>query len=154
MTPKVRQSIYHLGTLVPGLVGLAMIWFGLSTDDADSIIQVIAGALALIGAGAPAVAAKQVKEQRKDGTLGSTNPVDAVAKGVEQVLANAQAAQADVARVNSVIGNVLSDVQLAAQAINLGPLASQIINGAQTALAPQAYSLYNPATDWRRPEDR
>ncbi|AFV51134.1 holin [Mycobacterium phage 20ES] len=153
MSPKVRQSIYHVGTLIPGLVGLAMIWFGLSTDDADSIIQVVSGAIALIGAGAPAIAAKTVREQRKDGTL-TANPVEAVSKGIEQVIAARDAAQAEVDKVTSVVGNVLSDVQLAANAINLGPLASQILNGAQDALSPQAYSLYDPTTAWRRPEDR
>ncbi|QDP44596.1 holin [Mycobacterium phage NothingSpecial] len=158
MTPKVRQSIYHVGTLIPGLVGLAMIWFGLNTDDADSIIQVISGALALFGASAPAIAAKSVRDQRKDGTL-TASPVEQVAKGIEQVIAVRDAAQAEVDRVTSVVGNVLNDVQLAAQAVNLGPLASQIINGVLPQgfvdhQPPTAYSLYNPATAWRRPEDR
>ncbi|AEL17749.1 holin [Mycobacterium phage Turbido] len=154
MSPKIRQSIYHVGTLIPGLVGLAMLWFGLSSDDADSIIQVISGALALIGAGAPAIAAKTVRDQRKDGTL-TASPVEAVSKGIEQVIAARDAAQAEVEKVTSVVGNVLNDVQLAANAVNLGPLASQILSALPVDhQPPTAYSLYDPNNSWRRPEDR
>ncbi|AMS00909.1 holin [Mycobacterium phage Loser] len=54
-------------------------------------------------------------------------PADKIAKGVEQVLSNAAAANAEVDRVRDVFGGVLTDVQRAADAVNLGPLASQIM---------------------------
>ncbi|QBP31035.1 holin [Mycobacterium phage Refuge] len=53
-------------------------------------------------------------------------PADKITKGVEQVLANQAAAQAEVDKVKDVVGTVLTDVQLAASAVNLGPLAGQI----------------------------
>ncbi|QJD52660.1 holin [Mycobacterium phage AN3] len=153
MSPKVRQTIYYIGTLVPGILGIALIWGGIDAGAADSIGDIIAGALALIGAGAPATAAVTVGKQQKDGTP-STDPVEIVVKSVEQVLEQKRAAEAAVQTVTQAVSGAVSDLQRAAEAVNLGPLASQIINGAQTALSPQAYSLYDPTTAWRRPEDR
>ncbi|AEL17843.1 holin [Mycobacterium phage Trixie] len=60
----------------------------------------------------------------------TTAPADKITKGIEEVLAARDAAQAEVDKVTDVIGSVVSDVQHAAEAVNLGPLASQIINGA------------------------
>ncbi|AMW64268.1 holin [Mycobacterium phage ChipMunk] len=146
MSPKVRQTIYYLGTLVPGILGIALIWGGIDAGAADSIGDIIAGALALIGAGAPATAAVHVNAQRKDGTL-TASPVEQVSKGIEQVIAARDAAQAEVDKVTSVVGGVLNDVQAAAQAVNLGPLASQILNG----VAPAYSQAFNPATQpWNR----
>ncbi|AZS08214.1 holin [Mycobacterium phage IronMan] len=147
MSPKVRQTIYYLGTIVPGVLGIALVWGGIDAGAANSIGDIIAGALALIGASAPATAAVQVGKQRKDGTL-ATSAVEQVTKGVEQVIAARDAAQAEVERVTQAVGGVLGDVQRAAEAINLGPLASQILKGLPNAypqpfapqpFAPQAY---------------
>ncbi|QTF81434.1 holin [Mycobacterium phage TarsusIV] len=155
MSPKVRQTIYYLGTLVPGVLGIALIWGGIDAGAADNLGDIIAGVLNLIGAGAPATAAVKVNSQRKDGTL-SASPVEQATKAVEQVLAARDAAQAQVDQVTQAVGSVLNDVQLAANAVNLGPLAAQIINGVLPVdhQPPTAYSLYNPANAWRRPEDR
>ncbi|QJD50213.1 holin [Mycobacterium phage Iwokeuplikedis] len=92
-------------------------------------------------------------------TFGTPNrdneaPADKITKGIEQVIAARDAAQAEVEKVTDVVGNVLNDVQSAANAINLGPLASQILNGILPDQPPTAYSLYDPTTAWRRPEDR
>ncbi|ASW31357.1 holin [Mycobacterium phage Lokk] len=140
MSPKVRESLYYLGTLVPGVLGIALIWGGIDAGAAQNIGDIIAGALNLIGATAPATAAVKVNQQRRDGTL-STSPVDQVAKGVEQVLAAQQTAQAEVERVKQALEAAVTGAVPA-----LGPLANQIINGAQ------AYSqAYNPATQpWNR----
>ncbi|QNJ56960.1 holin [Mycobacterium phage Deloris] len=149
MSPKVRQTIYYLGTIVPGILGIALVWGGIDAGAAENIGDIIAGALALIGAGAPATAAITVDKQRKDGTL-SASPVEIVVKGVEQVLEQKRAAEAALDTVTQAVSGVVSDVQRAADAVNLGPLASQILG----VLPPQAYSLYDPTTAWRRPEDR
>ncbi|ATN87009.1 holin [Mycobacterium phage Anselm] len=85
----------------------------------------------------------------------NTPPADKITKGIEEVIAARDAAQATVDQVTQTVGSVLSDVQLAANAINLGPLASQILNGVlPDHQPPTAYSLYDPSTAWRRPEDR
>ncbi|AHJ86377.1 holin [Mycobacterium phage 40AC] len=86
-------------------------------------------------------------------TFGTPNrddksPADKITEGIEQVLEAKRVAEAEVTKVQDVVGNVLNDVQRAAESINLGPLASQILNGAQ------AYSAFDPTTAWRRPEDR
>ncbi|UJD20850.1 holin [Mycobacterium phage Zimmer] len=65
-------------------------------------------------------------------TFGTPNkdnetPADKIAKGVEQVLASQAAAQAEVDKVKGVVGSVLTDVQLASSAVNLGPLAGQLL---------------------------
>ncbi|AHG24231.1 holin [Mycobacterium phage Benvolio] len=153
MSPKVRQTIYYIGTLVPGILGIALIWGGIDAGAAENIGDIISGALALIGAGAPATAAVTVDKQRKDGTL-STDPVEIVVKSVEQVLEQKRAAEAAVQTVTQAVSGAVSDLQRAAEAVNLGPLASQILNGVGSALPPQAYSLYDPTTAWRKPEDR
>ncbi|QCG76865.1 holin [Mycobacterium phage XianYue] len=149
MSPKVRQTIYYLGTLVPGILGIALIWGGIDAGAAQNIGDIIAGALNLIGAGVPATAAITVGKQRKDGTL-TTSPVEQVTKGIEAVVAARNAAQAEVDKVTTAVGGVLNDVQAAANAVNLGPLAAQIINGIPGI--PQAYSQpYNPTTQpWNR----
>lgn len=145
MSPKVRQTIYYLGTLVPGILGIALIWGGIDAGAAQNIGDIIAGALNLIGAGVPATAAITVGKQRKDGTL-ATSPVEQVTKGIEAVVAARNAAQAEVDKVTTAVGGVLNDVQAAANAVNLGPLASQIINGVQAYSQP-----FNPtAQPWNR----
>ncbi|QGZ16814.1 holin [Mycobacterium phage Phaded] len=139
MSPKIRETLYYVGAIVPALLGIALIWGGIDAGAADSIGNIIAGALNLIGATAPAVAAKKVNEQRKDGTL-ATSAVEQVTKGVEQVIAARDAAQAEVEKVTQAVGGVLSDVQRAAEAVNLGPLASQILSGLPNGFAPRAFA--------------
>uniref|UniRef100_A0AAU8GQK8 Holin n=1 Tax=Mycobacterium phage BabyBack TaxID=3158877 RepID=A0AAU8GQK8_9CAUD len=156
MSPKVRQTLYYIGTIIPALLGIALIWGGIDAGVAENIGNILTGALNLIGAAAPATAAVKVNQQRKDGTL-ATNAVDQVVKGVEQIVAAKQAAEAEVTKVQEAIGGVLSDVQRAAESVNLGPLASQIINQLPNGFAPkpfvpQAYSqYYDPRTEpWNR----
>ncbi|ASR86465.1 holin [Mycobacterium phage Changeling] len=68
----------------------------------------------------------------------NTPPAEKITKGIEEVLAARDAAQAEVEKVTDVVGSVLGDVQRAADAVNLGPLATQILRGADDLL-------------WRRP---
>ncbi|ADB93706.1 hypothetical protein REDROCK_13 [Mycobacterium phage RedRock] len=83
----------------------------------------------------------------------NTPPAEKITKGIEEVIAARNAAQAEVEKVTSVVGNVLTDVQRAAEAINLGPLAGQILGAGLNAIPTQAWSAqgYNPAL---RPYDR
>ncbi|AYD87041.1 holin [Mycobacterium phage NicoleTera] len=81
----------------------------------------------------------------------NTPPAEKITKGIEEVIAARDAAQAEVEKVTDVVGTVLGDVQRAAEAVNLGPLASQILGSLPSTAA---YSLYDPETAWRRPEDR
>lgn len=122
MTPKIRESLYYVGTIVPAIIGLALIWGGIDQASADSIGDIIAGVVSLLGAGAPATAAAKVRQQRKDGTFDTPSPAEAVVKGVEAVVAAQQTAQAEFDRVTQVLTSAANVVP------NLGPLASQILN--------------------------
>lgn len=121
MSPKIRETLYYLGTIIPALLGIGLIWGGIDEGAADSIGDIIAGVIALAGASAPATAAAKVHQQRKDGTFDSLAPVDQIARSVEQVVAAKHAAEAEFDRVQQVIGAAVSQVPV------LGPLASQIL---------------------------
>ena len=120
MNPKIRQTIYQVGTIIPALLGILLIWGGIDAGTADNIAQVLAGVVALIGAAAPATAAVKVNQQRKDGTLAS--PAEQVLRGVEAVVAAKNTAQAEFDRVQQAVVSTISDVPA------LGPLATQILN--------------------------
>ncbi|ALF00877.1 holin [Mycobacterium phage Serenity] len=128
MSPKIRQTIYLLGTAAPALLGIALIWGGLDAESAADIGDIIAGVVSILVSGAPAVAAGTVRSQRKDGTL-STSPVDQVTKGVEQVLAARQNAEDEVAKVKQALETAVSGALP-----QLGPLATQILNVADDSV--------------------
>lgn len=129
MSPKIRQSIYLLGTVVSSLIGVVLLWGGIDAGVAGNLTTVIGGAIALLGAGAPAVAASTVNKQIKDGTLSSVAPADAVISGVQAVISAAQAAsdaktaaEAEVERVKTAVSDIASNVPI------FGPLTQQVIN--------------------------
>ncbi len=122
MTPKVRQSIYQLGTVVSAVLGLLLIWGGVSAGTADHVNTIVAGLVALLGSAAPATAAREVGKQRKDGVFDPAAPAEMAIAGVEAVAAAQRAAQAEVERVRDVFSTVISDVPV------LGPLALQVLD--------------------------
>lgn len=125
MNSKIRQSIYIGGTIVTGILSLAMIWGGLDSDTATSLTQAIAGVVTLLGGTAvTATAATMTGKQRRDGTL-DTTPVDQVLGGLSAIAdAKAQAA-ADYDRVTQAATDVLGQVPV------IGPLAQQVIDAAR-----------------------
>lgn len=141
MSPKVRETLYYLGTVIPGILGIALIWGGIDAGAAESIQSILVGALNLIGAAAPATAAVKVRQQRKDGTL-SASPVEQVTKGVEQVLAAKQAAEAEVEKVKQALETAVSGAVPV-----LGPLAAQVINSVPTDVGQ---FVQNVNEYWRR----
>jgi hypothetical protein len=121
MNPKVAQSIYLGGTVVSGIVGIALLWGGISSDAANSLNQIIGGLGVLLGGGAAnATAAVRTGKQIQNGTLGSA-PADTAINAIQQTVQDAQTANADVDRVIQAAGDVLGTVpvfgQLAKQAI-------------------------------------
>ena len=121
MSSKIRQTLYYLGTIIPGVIGIALIWGGIDSGVADNISQLVVGVLSLLGAGAPATAAVKVSQQRKDGTLDSS-PVEAVVKNVNAII-NAQAeATADLEKVKQAVTGAVGVIP------GIGPLAQQVIN--------------------------
>lgn len=77
LSPKNAQAAYLLGSVVTGIVGIAVLFGAVDQGTADNLGQALLGLLGLLGAGAPALAAKRVSEQRKDGTFdpAPANPV-------------------------------------------------------------------------------
>ncbi|AQT28203.1 holin [Mycobacterium phage Sham4] len=121
MSTRLAQTVYYLGTIVPSVLGILLLWNGIDAGAAENIGQIIAGLLNLIGAGAPATAAVRVNRQIKDGTL-TSSASEQVVKGVEQVLAARDAAEAEVAKVKEALGSAVAGTPL-------GPLATQVLNG-------------------------
>ncbi len=124
MTPKIRQSVYLLGTVLSSLIGVIMLWGGIDSGAAEHINEIITGLVALLGAGAPAIAASTVNKQRKDGTLDSVTPADAVISGVQAVIDAKTQAEAEIDRVK----NAVSDITGAS---GVGSLVEQVIKSAK-----------------------
>lgn len=124
MSPKLRQSFYYLSTIVTSIVGLALLYGGLSAGVADNITEVLAGLGGLLGAAGPAVAGKKVGEQRKEGVF-DTDPASQIAAGVKAVQDQIAAARAQAEAVKAVVSDVFDDVPV------LGPLANDALSKIQ-----------------------
>ena len=122
MSPKLRQSFYYLSTIVTGVIGLGLLYGGLSSGLADHVTAVLAGIGGLIGAAGPALAGSKVNAQRKDGTFDSSDPVTQVANGVKAVQDQLASARAQAEAVKSVVSNVIDDIPV------LGPLAADALS--------------------------
>lgn len=121
MTPKSRQTIYLLGTIIPSILGLAVLWGGFDQGAAQNVGQIIAGLVALLGAGAPAVAASTIAKQKKDGTFDTVAPADQVINGVQAVIEAQAHATAELERAKQAVVEVAGVVPV------FGPLAQQVI---------------------------
>lgn len=130
MTPQIRRTIYQLGTLVSSVLGLALIWGGISQGTADHINTVLAGLIALISGGAPAVAARTVKEQTKQGAFDAVPNAEAAIKYVQAAFDDRERTAADAQRIVDVVANALpTAVSTAAQQV--GGLVDQAIAAAR-----------------------
>lgn len=120
MSPKARETLYLIGTMIPAIVGILVMWTGVSQEGADNLAQVITGFITLIGAGAPATAAAVVRKQNKQGTF-ETSPMENVITGVTQVVEAQQKADEEVERVKNLLSEAVASVPV------LGPAASSAI---------------------------
>lgn len=123
MSPRIRQTVYYLGTVVSGLLGIALLFHGVSADAAGSINSMIAGLVALLGGSAPAaVAAHNITKQRANGAFDQLTPVDQAIAGIQATVAQAQSAVGDVNKIKQAASDVLGSLPV------LGPLAQQVID--------------------------
>lgn len=122
MSAKMRQSFYYLSTIVTSIVGLALIYGGISSGLAEHVTTVLAGVGGLLGATGPALAGRKVGEQLKDGAFDSSDPVTQVANGVKAVQDQLASARAQAEAVKSVVSNVIDDIPV------LGPLAADALS--------------------------
>ncbi|QFG04586.1 holin [Mycobacterium phage Keziacharles14] len=125
MSPKIRQSIYLLGTVVSGVVGIALVWGGIDAGVAANIDSILTGLGALVGSGTSATAATKVNSQRKDGTFETTSPLEAVIQNIPVVVGAAAKAQSDLERLREAATEAVADIPVfgkdAADALNALP---------------------------------
>ncbi|QGJ88763.1 holin [Mycobacterium phage Yecey3] len=125
MTPKIRQSLYLVGTIVSGIVGIALVWGGIDAGAAANIDQIITGLGALVGGGANAAAATKVASQRKDGTFETATPIEQAINAIPVVVAQANEAKANLEKLREAATEAIEDLPVfgkdAADALNSLP---------------------------------
>lgn len=130
MTPRVRQTIYRLGTIASGVLGIALIWGGISQGTADHINTVLAGLVALLSGGAPAVAARTVKEQAKGGVFDSVPVAEQAITAIQATIEQAITAQADVQRVAEAVTSAVAGSPVGPVVAAAGDVVEQVIRAA------------------------
>ena len=124
MTPKIRQTIYAIGTIATSLLGLLSLWKVLDPATAGFVNAGLAGLLSLLGAGAAGTAAVITGKQRHDGTFDPVpelDPADKIITGINEVLKQKADADAAIDRVKDIVVSQVRDVPV------LGPLASDAL---------------------------
>jgi len=125
MTPKIRQTLYLLGTVATSLVTLAAVWHGIDGGTATALGNTITAILGLLGVGATATAGTVVAKQRTDGTLDFTGTAaEQAVAAIEVVNTQAVAAVSDRDRVRDALGDLAATIPV------VGPLAQQVIDRA------------------------
>lgn len=122
MSPKIRQSLYALGTIATSVLTLASLWSIVSPAAASSISAALTALLGLAGAGAAGTAAVVTNKQRHEGVFDASDPVTQVTKGVQAVRDNIANAKAQAEAVREAVSNVVDDVPI------LGPMAADALS--------------------------
>lgn len=119
---KFRAALYYLGTLVTGVLGIALVFGAITSKDADSVTQAVTGLLALLGGTAPtALAAIKTTQQISNGTL-APSAVQTTVQGLQQV-------NAEFGNLTSAVTTGLAQVQAQAAAVlgNVGVVPSPLV---------------------------
>lgn len=125
MTPKIRQTLYLLGTVATSVVTLLAVWRGIDSHTATALGNTITAVLGLLGVSATGVAGAVVAKQRSDGTLDfSGSPAEQAIAAIEAVNAQADTALTDRDRVQAAVTDLLGTIPV------VGPLAQQVIDRA------------------------
>lgn len=122
MTPKIRQSLYALGTIATALLALLSVWKVIDPDTASTVSAAVAGVLSLLGAGAAGTAAVVTSKQRHEGMFEQHSPADVVVSAIEAVTAAKANAELEAERVAKAVADFTKDVPV------LGPLAQQALD--------------------------
>ena len=123
MTPKIRQTLYLLGTMATSAVTLLAVWRGIDSSTATALGNAITALLGLLGIGATATAGAVVAKQRAEGTLDFTGPAAQQAvEAIGAVTAQAQAAASDLDKVKAAAADLAGSLPV------VGPLARQVID--------------------------
>lgn len=123
--PKIRQTIYAVGTIATSLLSILSMWHILDPMTSSSISAVLGAVLGLLGAGAAGTAAVVTNKQRHDGTFEPAPelaPADLVVNGVNAVLEAKRNAERELEKVQVAISEAVGDIPV------FGPLASQVLD--------------------------
>jgi len=124
-SPKVRQTIYSVGTIATALLGVLSLWQIIDPNTASVVNASLAGVLSLLGAGAAGTAVVAVNKQRHDGTFEPApqlDPAQVVVNGVQAALEAKNTADRELARIQEALTGAIENVPV------LGPLASQVLD--------------------------
>lgn len=121
-SPRVRQTLYVIGTMATGLISIVAMWNGISGEAATSLSNAINAIAGLLGVGATATATAAVTRQQKSGAFEDRSPAELAIRGIEATVAQAANAKADFERVKTAASETLKDIPV------VGPLAQQVID--------------------------
>lgn len=122
MTPKVRQSLYAVGTIATSVLTLLSLWKVVDPNTASSVSSALVTVLGLFGATAAGTATVVTGKQRHDGTLEKLNPAEQVAQGLKAAQEQIAAAKAQGEAVRAAVSDMVDDVPV------LGPLAADVLD--------------------------
>lgn len=122
MTPKVRQILYTAGVVAFAALTVLSTFKIIDPNTAASVSAALTTILGLFGVTVSGTAAYNVTKQTKSGAFDSVSPADQVVNGINAVIAQAEAAKADVDRVKDAVTTAVKDVPV------LGPLAQQALD--------------------------
>jgi Mycobacterial 2 TMS Phage Holin (M2 Hol) Family len=105
MSPKIRQTIYQLGTVVTGLLGIYLIWSGADASSGANVQGILEGILALFGSGATALAANVTGKQRIEGVL-DPDPLKQILNGIQGVTEAKNEAENQYAKAHAVLAGL------------------------------------------------
>lgn len=126
MTPKVRQLLYAAGVVAFALLTLLSTLRVIDQDTAASISAAVTAILGLFGVTVSGTAAWAVTKQQHAGAFTEHSPADQVVTGINRVIEQAAAAQAEVERVKDAVSTAVNDVPVLGPV--LGPLAQQALD--------------------------
>lgn len=126
MTPKIRQLLYAAGVVAFALLTLLSTLRVIDQDTAASISAALTAVLGLFGVTVSGTAAWAVTKQSHAGAFDHPSPADKVVAGINEVIEQAAAAQAEVDRVKEAVVTAVNDVPVLGP--TLGPLAQQALD--------------------------
>lgn len=122
MKPKARQILYTAGVVAFACLTVLSTFKVIEPDVAANVSAAVTTVLGLFGVTVSGTAAYNVTKQAKNGAFDEVSPADKVVNSINEVLVQAQTAQAEVERVKDAVSQAVKDVPV------LGPLAQQAID--------------------------
>ena len=126
MTPKVRQILYAIGLVLFAILTVLSALRIIDENTAASVSAALTAVLGLFGVTVSGVAGWAVTKQQQAGAFDHHSPADQVVTAINEVLAQAQSAQAEVDRVKDAVTTAVTQTPVLGPI--LGPLAQQALD--------------------------